>query len=123
MSGNELRLNLSNKENVANKSSSITANTGSTTKYPTVKAVEDYVETLIGQSGGGSGSGGSCISDFYIDTTTDEWVIETSACSGGEVVTSWSSTLTDTKVPSEKLVKQYVDNLVGSAIQYIIGSG
>ena len=73
--------------------------------------------------GGGGGSGGSCVTDFYIDTNTDEWVIETSACSQGEVVTSWSSTLTDTKVPSEKLVKQYVDGLIGSAITYIVGSG
>ena len=72
---------------------------------------------------GGGGSGGSCVTDFYIDTTTDEWVIETSACSQGEVVTSWSSTLTDTKVPSEKLVKNYVDGLIGSAITYIVGSG
>ena len=71
----------------------------------------------------GGGSGGSCVTDFYIDSSTDEWVIETSACSQGEVVTSWSSTLTDTKVPSEKLIKNYVDGLVGSAITYIVGSG
>ena len=71
----------------------------------------------------GGGSGGSCVTDFYIDSNTDEWVIETSACSQGEVVTSWSSTLTDTKVPSEKLVKEYVDDLVGDAILFINGSG
>ena len=69
------------------------------------------------------GGGGSCVTDFYIDSNTDEWVIETSACSQGEVVTSWSSTLTDTKVPSEKLVKEYVDDLVGDAILFINGSG
>ena len=33
-----------NKEDKSNKSSSITTDTGSTTKYPTVKAVEDYAE-------------------------------------------------------------------------------
>ena len=33
---------ISEKENISNKSSSITTDTGSTTKYPTVKAVEDY---------------------------------------------------------------------------------
>ena len=38
-------------------------------------------------------------------------------------VTSWSSTVSDSNVPSEKLVKDYVDGLVGSAIQYIVGSG
>ena len=69
------------------------------------------------------GSGGSCVTDFYIDSNTDEWVIETSACSQGEVVTSWSSTLSDEKVPSEKLVKGYVDDLVGDAILFINGSG
>jgi hypothetical protein len=40
-----------------------------------------------------------------------------------EKVTSWSSTPTDTHYPSEKLVKEYVDGLVGSAITYIVGSG
>ena len=33
--------------------------------------------------------------------------------------TGWSSTLTDTKYPSEKLVKEYIDNLIGQAINYI----
>lgn len=41
-----------NMEVTTNKSSSITTDTGSTTKYPTVKAVEDYVkaetDNLIG---------------------------------------------------------------------------
>ena len=34
-------------------------------------------------------------------------------------VTSWSSTVSDSNVPSEKLVKDYVDNQIGTAIQYI----
>ena len=38
------------------------------------------------------------------------------------IVTSWSVTTSDTKYPSEKLVKDYVDDLVGSAITYIVGS-
>lgn len=38
-------------------------------------------------------------------------------------VTSWQSTPSDSNVPSEKLVKDYVDDLVGSAITYIVGSG
>ena len=33
---------ISGKENISNKSSSISTDTGSTTKYPTVEAVEDY---------------------------------------------------------------------------------
>lgn len=35
---------LTGKEDTSNKSSSITTDTGSTSKYPTVKAVEDYAE-------------------------------------------------------------------------------
>ena len=38
-------------------------------------------------------------------------------------VTSWQSTPSDSNVPSEKLVKDYVDGLIGSAISYIVGSG
>ena len=34
-------------------------------------------------------------------------------------VTSWSSTVSDSNVPSEKLVKDYIDNQIGTAIQYI----
>lgn len=36
------------KEATSNKSSNMTTDTGSTTKYPSVKAVEDYVESIIG---------------------------------------------------------------------------
>ena len=38
-------------------------------------------------------------------------------------VTSWSSTVSDSNVPSEKLVKDYIDDQIGSAITYIVGSG
>jgi len=34
-------------------------------------------------------------------------------------VTSWSSTVSDSNVPSEKLVKDYIDDQIGTAIQYI----
>lgn len=34
-------------------------------------------------------------------------------------VTSWSSTVSDSNVPSEKLTKDTIDNLIGIAIQYI----
>ena len=43
-SHSDIRNILNAKENVSEKSSSITTDTGSTTKYPTVKAVEDYAE-------------------------------------------------------------------------------
>ena len=34
-------------------------------------------------------------------------------------VTSWSSTVSNDNVPSEKLVKDYIDQQIGTAIQYI----
>ena len=39
-----------NMELTTNKSSSISTDTGSTTKYPTVDAVEDYVSDMIGDA-------------------------------------------------------------------------
>ena len=75
-----------------------------------------------GANGTNGADGDGIVTDFYIDSETDEWVIETAVCSQGEVVTSFSSTLTDTKVPSEKLIKEYVDDLVGDAILYINGN-
>ena len=38
------------KENSSNKSSNMTTDTGSTTKYPTVKAVQDYIDSIIGDA-------------------------------------------------------------------------
>lgn len=37
----------------------------------------------------------------------------------GNKVTSWQSTPSDSNVPSEKLVKEYIDDQIGTAIQYI----
>lgn len=44
LSANQGKVLNDNKEDKSNKSSSITTDTGSTTKYPTVKAVEDYAQ-------------------------------------------------------------------------------
>ena len=38
---------------------------------------------------------------------------------GVDIVTSWESTLSDTKVPSEKLVKNTIDNLIGDIQSYV----
>lgn len=35
------------------------------------------------------------------------------------IVSSWSATTSNAKVPSEKLVKDTIDDLIGTAIQYI----
>ena len=106
--------NLDLKENLSNKTNSIT-NSSTTTQYPSAKGVYDLVSVL---------SGGK-ISDFYIDTTTDEIVIEANGSGGGgsvDIVTEWEQTLSDDKVPSEKLTKSSIDelnNLIGQAITYI----
>ena len=70
--------------------------------------------------GGGGGSGGSYINDFYGDSSTNELVIDyDTGVSQADIVTSWSSTVSDSNVPSEKLGKEYIDNQIGTAIQYI----
>ena len=66
------------------------------------------------------GGGGSYISDYYWDSSEKEIVLEYSnPVSVADIVTSWEQTLSDEKVPSEKLVKEYIDNQIGTAIQYI----
>lgn len=46
LSANQGKVLNDNKEDKSNKSSNITTDTGSTTKYPTVKAVEDYAQPI-----------------------------------------------------------------------------
>jgi len=41
---------IANMEVTTNKSSNMTTDTGSTTKYPTVKAVQDYIDSVIGDA-------------------------------------------------------------------------
>jgi hypothetical protein len=45
----------------------------------------------------------------YTDATTSTFTV-TNGSSGADIVTDWESTLSDTKVPSEKLVKNTLDN-------------
>lgn len=96
--------NLDLKENLSNKTNSIT-DSSTTTQYPSAKGVYDLVSAL----------GGSGISDFYIDTETDEIVIEANGSGGGggggsvDIVTEWEQRLSDNKVPSEKLTKSSID--------------
>ena len=73
-----------------------------------------------------SGSnGGDTINDFYLDNTTEEIVLDYSAGSGNsnngnsgssvDIVTSWSSTTSNDKVPSEKLTKDSLDNKISKS--------
>lgn len=45
----------------------------------------------------------------YTDGSTSTFTV-TNGTSGADIVTSWESTLSDSKVPSEKLVKNTIDN-------------
>ena len=45
----------------------------------------------------------------YTDGTTSTFTV-TNGSSGADIVTEWESTLSDSKVPSEKLVKNTIDN-------------
>ena len=81
-------------------------------------------ESILGSGNiniqGGGGSGGSYLNDFYGDSTTNELIIDYTNTTGSEVVTSWSSTPTDIKVPSEKLVKDTFDDILD--LVYPVGS-
>ena len=82
---------ISGKEDTSNKSSSITTDTGSTVKYPTVKAVEDYAQPI----------GNYLTSHQDITGKEDK----------SNKVTSISSSSTDTQYPSAKLL---YDNIIKS---------
>lgn len=98
------------KEDVANKVTSISSSS-TNTHYPTAKAVYDALAVVT------ASSSGNYIYDFYLDSSTDDIVLEYDSASGGgsgggssvDIVTSWEQTLSDDKVPSEKLVKDSLD--------------
>lgn len=84
---------ITGKEDVANKSNNITTDTGSTTKYPTVKAVEDYAQP---------------IGNYYTKTEVDGLL---------EDVEAGNVNLNNYYTKSE------IDALIGDAIEIINGSG
>lgn len=103
---------LSNKESTSNKTTTLSSSS-TNTQYPSAKAVYDAIQNA--EINSGSGGSGNCISNFYIDTETDEIIIEANGSgsgSGGSVniVTEWEQTLSDEKVPSEKLTKLSIDD-------------
>ena len=80
-------------------------------------------ESLLGNGNLDIRSGGSYLNDFYRDSTTKELIIDYTTytdLTGSEIVTSWSSTPTDIKVPSEKLVKDTFDDILD--LVYPVGS-
>lgn len=128
----KLRVDLSGKEDKSNKVTTLSSSS-TNQQYPTAKTVYDAIseletgtgdyindyyfdsttkELVIDFTSDGSGGDTLDVSEFYIDTNTDEIVIVSDDESGGsdvDIATSWGQTLSDEKVPSEKLVKNSLD--------------
>ena len=95
-------VDISGKEDISNKSSSITTDTGSTTKYPTVKAVEDYAQA----KGNYSSSGHTHDDRYYTESEIDTKL-------SGKVDTVSGKGLSTNDFNGT--YKSYVDNLVSSS--------
>jgi hypothetical protein len=87
------------KENLANKSNSITTDATSTTKYPTVKAVKDYVDVSINL-------GGTALTNEAAIRAAADLLKEDLVNKSSNVNTDGAST---TKYPTVKAIKTYVD--------------
>ena len=86
-------------------------------------------ESLLGEGninvegGGGGSSSGSYINDYYWDTETQDIILDyDNSVDPSNIVTSWSNPLTDSKVPSERLVKETIDNSGGGSSVSIVTS-
>lgn len=133
---------ISGKENISNKTSSWNA-TVNNTRYPTEKLVKDSLDlkansadlSTVATTGDYDDLLNTpdelCIVDFYYDSTTDELVLNT--CSDQDLanitykedksnkVATWSATPNHIHYPTEKLVKDYIDDMIGDIIDYIEG--
>ena len=98
------------------------------TQYDLGKVVgEDGQQGAKGDTGNGissiSKTGTSGLVDTYTITftngTTTTFTVTNGSNATVDIVTSWEQTLSNSKVPSEKLVKDTIDDLIGTAIQYI----
>lgn len=107
----KLRVDLTSKEDIANKVTSITSSS-TNTHYPTAKAVYDaLVEVTANNSG-------NYIYDFYHDTSTDDIVLEYDSASGGAIGSNTSyanathsHTYNDlTNVTTVEVTVTYTDN-------------
>ena len=117
---NNLAAKINAKEIKANKTTSLSSSS-TDTQYPSAKAVYDALAEVIAEGGG------AYIDDYYFDSATKEIVLKytnsgsgSSGSSSGDglsvdIVTSWEQTLSDEKVPSEKLVKNTIDTKANSS--------
>lgn len=97
------------KEDLSNKSTNVGADAGSNTKYPSVKAIKDYVDTSINL-------GGTALTNEANIRAAADLLKEDLINKSTNVTTDGTS---NTKYPSVKAVKDYVDssiNLGGTAL-------
>ena len=87
------------KEDLANKSTNVAADGTSNTKYPSVKAIKDYVDAGI--NAGGAGLANEAVIRANADLLKEDLVNKST-----NVVTDGAS---NTKYPSVKAIKTYVD--------------
>ena len=65
---------------------------------------------------GGGGTGGSYINDYYWDSTNKQIVLDyDNGVLPPQIVTSWSATLSDDNVASEKLTKNSLDDKISKS--------
>lgn len=99
---------LSNKPSIPSSSSDLSDGSDLIKKSSTTGLLKNDGSVMTGGTGSSNYAIGNHTHSGYVSATK---------------VTSWQSTPSDSNVPSEKLVKDYVDGLIGSAITYIVGSG
>jgi len=87
------------KEDLVNKSTNVTTDGTSNTKYPTVKAVKDYVDA-------GVNAGGTALANEAVIRANADLLKEDLVNKSTNVVTDGAS---NTKYPSVKAIKTYVD--------------
>lgn len=133
---------INEKEKKSNKVTSLSSSS-TNVEYPSAKAVYDALDLKANSADLSTvATTGDyedllnlpeeiCITDFYYDATSDELVLNT--CTNNDIstitskedksnkVTSWSATPTHSHYPSEKLVKDYIDDMIGDIIEYIEG--
>ena len=111
----KLRVDLTSKEDVANKVTSITSSS-TNTHYRAAKPEYDALHSI---------EDGMDVEDFYIDTSTDEIVIVTGSGSGGGSSVTIADNLTtndSTQVLSAKQGK-ILNDKIGDILTFFNGSG
>lgn len=121
----EIQTQFSGKEDLTNKSTSVTTDGSSDTKYPSVKAVKDYADSLVVglldyrggydasgnvfPSTGGSGTAGAILKG-------DMWIISVAGTLGGEAVQIGDSVIANVDTPGQTASNW---NILNGNISYV----